>query len=176
MPPASSRSSSPSAPASYASATRSSAPSRSRVRTSMRMKARTGLLALAWLPGLLAMPGCSLGHAAAGQLRLLAARRPIDAVIADPATPEDLRERLALAPQARELARDLGLEVGGQYTSYVAWPGDRVVTAVVATRPGEVEPSGFWFPIVRYVPYKGFFDPARAHGEADRLRGAGSDR
>ena len=77
----------------------------------MRAKARAGLLVLASLPGLLAMPGCYLGHVAAGQLRLLAARRPIDAVIADPATPEDLRERLALAPQARELARDLGLEV-----------------------------------------------------------------
>src|SRR5262245_1453508 len=113
MPPASSRSSSPSAPASYASAARSSAPSRSRARPSRRAKARTDLLVLASLPGLLAMPGCYLGHVAAGQLRLLAARRPIDKVIADPATPEDLRERLALAAQARELARDLGLEVGG---------------------------------------------------------------
>ncbi len=103
------------------------------------------------------------------------ARRPIDAVIADPATPEPLRERLALAPEARELARGLGLDVGGQYTSYVAWPGDRVVTAIVASRPGEVEPAGFWFPILGSVPYKGFFDPARARAEADRLRARGDD-
>jgi predicted aminopeptidase len=121
------------------------------------------------------IPGCYLGHVAAGQARLLAARRPLDAVIADPATPAPLRERLALAPEARELARALGLEVGGQYTSYVAWPGDRVVTTVVATRPGEVDAAGFWFPIVGRVPYKGFFDPARARAEAERLRARGLD-
>jgi len=96
-------------------------------------------------------------------------------VIADPATPAELRERLGLAAQARELARALGLEVGGQYTTYVPWPGDRVVTSVVATRPGEVEPAGFWFPIVGHVPYKGFFDPERAHAEAERLRARGLD-
>src|SRR5262245_59467267 len=171
MTPGSSRSSRPIAPASYASAASRSAPSRSRARTSIRAKPSAVLLAL--VP--LATPGCYLGHVTAGQMRLLAARRPIDAVLADPATPEPLRERLALAPQARELARGLGLEVGGQYTTYVAWPGDRVVTAVVATRPGEVEAAGFWFPIVGTVPYKGFFDPARARAEADRLRGRGYD-
>jgi predicted aminopeptidase len=121
------------------------------------------------------LPGCYLGHVAAGQWRLLSGRRPIDAVVADPATPPELRARLALAAEARALARELGLEVGGQYTSYVAWAGDRVVTTVVATRPGEVDPQGFWFPIVGTVPYKGFFDPERAHAEARALREDGSD-
>lgn len=96
-------------------------------------------------------------------------------MIADPSTPAPLRERLGLASDARELARALGLEVGGQYTTYVPWPGDRVVTTVVATRPGEVEPYAFWFPIVGHVPYKGYFDPARAHAEAERLRARGLD-
>ena len=62
-----------------------------------------------------------------------------------------------------------------QYTSYVEWPGDRVVTTVVATPPGSLEPRPFWFPIVGSVPYKGFFDPARAHEEAERLRAEGLD-
>jgi predicted aminopeptidase len=136
---------------------------------------RTKLPALLLLLTCAPTSGCYLGHLTAGQLRLLAAREPIEALIADPATPAPLREGLGLAPQARELARELGLEVGGQYTSYVAWPGDRVVTTVVATRPGEVEPASFWFPIVGNVPYKGFFDPARAHGEAEQLRARGLD-
>jgi len=136
---------------------------------------RAKLAALFLLLSCVATSGCYLGHVAAGQLRLLAAREPIETLIADPSTPAPLRERLGLAPQARELARALGLEVGGQYTSYVPWPGDRVVTTVVATRPGEVEPAGFWFPIVGNVPYKGFFDPARARAEGERLRARGLD-
>jgi predicted aminopeptidase len=121
------------------------------------------------------MPGCYLGHVAAGQARLLHARRPIAELIADPATPADLRERLAWIHEVRAFASGLGLEVDEQYTSYVDWPGDRVVTTVVATPPGSIEPYRFWFPIVGRVPYKGFFDPALAHAEAEGLRADGYD-
>jgi predicted aminopeptidase len=124
---------------------------------------------------LLAMPGCYLGHLAVGQARLLQARRPIDDVIADPATPAALRERLAWIHEVRAFASQLGLTVDEQYTSYVEWPGDRVVTTVVATPPGSLEPHGFWFPIVGRVPYKGFFDPERAHADAESLRAEGFD-
>ena len=96
--------------------------------------------------------------------------RPIDDVIADPATPAELRERLAWIHEVRAFASRLGLEVDEQYTRYVEWPGDRVVTTVVATPPGSLEPHTFWFPIVGSVPYKGFFDLSRAEAEAARLR------
>jgi len=135
------------------------------------IRAKAGLLLLV----LLATPGCYLGHLALGQARLLHARRPIDDVIADPATPAALRERLAWIHEVRAFASQLGLAVDEQYTSYVDWPGDRVVTTVVATPPGSLEPHGFWFPIVGRVPYKGFFDPERAHGAAERLRAEGFD-
>src|SRR5262245_348618 len=138
------------------------------------MRAEAGALLVALIAAS-ALPGCYLAHVAAGQWRLLSSRRPIDAVVADPQTPPELRERLALAAEARALARELGLEVDEQYTSYVAWPGDRVVTTVVATRPGEIEPQGFWFPIVGRLPYKGYFDPERARAEALALRAEGSD-
>jgi len=96
-------------------------------------------------------------------------------VLADPATPEPLRARLARVEEVRRFAAALGLAVGDQYTSYVPWPGDRVVTVVVRTRPGELEPAGFWFPLVGRVPYKGFFDPERARAEAERLGREGYD-
>ena len=96
-------------------------------------------------------------------------------MLADPATPRDLRQQLELVQRAREFAADLGLEVDRQYTSYAAWPGDRIVTSLVITRPGEVEPAGFWFPIVGRLPYKGYFDPEKATAEAARLRAEGLD-
>jgi len=124
---------------------------------------------------MIALPGCYLAHLAHGQARLLFASRPIPEVIGDPASAPELRDALALVEPTREFARDLGLQLGRQYTSYAAWPGDRVVTSVVATRPGEVDAAGFWFPLVGSVPYKGFFDPARAEAEAAGLRARGLD-
>lgn len=112
---------------------------------------------------------------ARGQLRLLRASQPIETALDDPATHEALRQRLALVLEVRTFARALGLSVQDQYTRYAPWPGDYVVTTVVTTRPGEVDPAGFWFPIVGRVPYKGYFDAARAAREAERLRGRGLD-
>lgn len=128
---------------------------------------------LLWMLAL--APGCYYTHLASGQMRLLMARESIEDVRADPETPERLREQLGLVEAARLYATKIGLEVGGRYTSYVAWPGDRVVTTVVATRPGEVEAASFEFPIVGSVPYKGFFDIAAAEQEADGLRDQGLD-
>lgn len=121
------------------------------------------------------LSGCYLGHVAAGQARLLWARQPIDSLVHDPHTPSDLRKRLERVLAVRTYADRLGLEVQGRYRHYAPWPGDHVVTTVVATRPGEVEAAGFWFPIVGRVPYKGYFDGERAQHEASRLRASGLD-
>jgi predicted aminopeptidase len=77
--------------------------------------------------------------------------------------------------EVRTFAETLGLDVGDRYTSYVAWPGDALVTSVVATRPGEVEPVTSWFPIVGSVPYRGWFDAKRAESHAASLREDGLD-
>jgi predicted aminopeptidase len=112
---------------------------------------------------------------AAGQARLLWARRPIEAVVRDPTTPEALRAQLDRVLDVRDYAARLGLDVQGRYRHYAPWPGDRIVTTVVATRPGELEAAGFWFPIVGRVPYKGYFDPRRARREARQLQERGLD-
>ena len=122
-----------------------------------------------------AASGCYYAHLASGQLRVLMARQPIEDLRADSDTPDRLREQLALVERARSFASELGLDVGGRYTSYVDWPGDRIVTTVVATNPGEVEAAGFRFPLVGEVPYKGFFDVAAAEDEAQALREDGLD-
>jgi predicted aminopeptidase len=119
--------------------------------------------------------GCYYLHLASGQWRVLRASRPIDELLADPATPDTLRQQLELVLETRHFATTLGLEVSEQYTSYVPWPGDRIVTSLVATRPGEIEPAGFRFPVVGEVPYKGFFARERAEAEAAELRAQGLD-
>lgn len=123
----------------------------------------------------LAQSGCYYLHLASGQWRILRASRSIDEVLADPTTGTPLREQLERVLEARAFAAELGLDVDDQYTSYVPWPDDRIVTTVVATRPGEIQPAGFDFPIVGHVPYKGFFDRERAAAEAQRLREDGLD-
>jgi predicted aminopeptidase len=119
--------------------------------------------------------GCYLGHVAGGQLRLLRAERSIEEVVADPETAETLRHQLETVQQARQFAIELGLEVDGQYKSFVDWPGDRIVTIVAASQPGEITPAGFWFPFLGTLPYKGYFDPDRAEAEANSLRVRGLD-
>lgn len=172
MLPVTSRSSRPHAPAAKASALARSASAGSRVRARSRAN---WLLLPAMLLVVPLAPGCYLSHVAAGQLELLSSTTPIEALLHDPSTPEATRAGLDLVLRARRFATSLGLEVDGQYTHYAEWPGDRLVTTVVATRPGELDPVGFWFPIVGRVPYKGFFEPARAEDEADTLRADGFD-
>ncbi len=108
-------------------------------------------------------------------MKVLRAREPIDEVLARDETSDELRHKLELVLEAREHARALGLDVDQQYTSFVAWPGDRIITSVVATPPEQVDADPFWFPIVGKVPYKGYFDPDKAGAEAERLRGKGLD-
>jgi predicted aminopeptidase len=131
----------------------------------------------AWLVAIAAFPtsGCYYAHLANGQARILLARQPIADLLATDGTTPELAERLRLATSVRAFAEKLGLDVGQQFTSYVDWPGDRVVTTVVATRPGEIEARGFWFPLVGRVPYKGFFDEGRAAREAEHLAKDGLD-
>jgi len=164
-----STSSSPAAPAAYASAAARSASSASDACNRNRTKLRVTLLVLVAS----STSGCYLAHVAHGQLDLLWSREPIERLLSDPDTSPTLRDGLDLVLRTRAFAEGLGLSVDDRYSEYAAWPGDQVVTTIVATRSGEVEPAGFWFPIVGRVPYKGYFDPERAAREAERLRERG---
>jgi len=94
-------------------------------------------------------------------------------VLRDPALDPRVRDSLVLVPAVLRFAETIGLRVGGQYTAYAPWPGDRVVTAVVATEPRRIEPKPFWFPLIGDAPYKGFFEAKRAESEAAALRARG---
>jgi predicted aminopeptidase len=123
----------------------------------------------------LATSACYLGHLARGQARLLCSRVPVADFLREPGTDPGLRAKFDRVAEVRGYARELGLDVGDRYTEYAPWPGDFVVTMVVAARPGEVVPLTSWFPIVGAVPYRGYFDEQSATAEAQRLRARNLD-
>ena len=116
------------------------------------------------------LSGCDYGHLAAGQIKVLWRRQPLEQASRDPRRTSDERALLGLVESVRRYAGELGLRVGDQYTSFVPWPGDRIVTTLVRTRPGSLEAVGWWYPFLGRLPYRGYFDRARAEREAERLR------
>lgn len=129
---------------------------------------------------LLPLAGCSTvgyyAQAVSGHLGLMAAREPIDEVIADPATPAAVRERLELAQAARRFAVDeLGLPDNGSYTSYVQLDRPAVVYNVFAAPAYSLEPKRWCFPVAGCVVYRGYFARADAERSAARLEAEGWD-
>ena len=115
-------------------------------------------------------------HVAHGQFDLLASRRPITAIIADPHTDPGLRERLREAEAARAFASDrLDLPRNRSYTRYVELHRPYVTWSVFATPEFSVDPLTHCFPFAGCVAYLGFFDRAHAEREAARLAKRGDD-
>jgi predicted aminopeptidase len=134
-----------------------------------------------WILALfLPLAGCETlsyySHAIGGHLRLISAARPIDAWLADPATPPALRERLKLASRIREFAsRSLKLPDNGSYQSYADLDRPYVVWNVFAAAEFSVEAKQECFPFAGCVSYRGFYDEKDARGYAQRLRAQGYD-
>lgn len=115
-------------------------------------------------------------HVAHGEAALLAARRPIAEVIADPSTDARLRARLRQAEAARTFASErLALPRNRSYTSYVQLDRPYVVWNVFATPEFSVDPLTYCFPFAGCVAYRGYFARADAERWAARLIARGDD-
>ncbi|MEZ5531190.1 MAG: aminopeptidase [Steroidobacteraceae bacterium] len=131
------------------------------------------------LLAVLPLQGCGtlyVAQAAAGQWHVMAARRPIAAVVADPATPPALRSQLEYVRAAREFASHaLALPDNASYRAYVALDRDFVVWNVVAAPEFSVVPRTWCFPIAGCVAYRGYFSERRARNYALTLESRGFD-
>jgi predicted aminopeptidase len=117
-----------------------------------------------------------LAQAAGGQLHVLQARRPLDEVVADPATPAPLRTRLQDVRAARDFAvTELHLPDNRSYRTYADIKRPYVVWNVVATPEFSVEPKHWCFPVAGCVAYRGYFQEKKARAFAASLGSSGLD-
>jgi len=115
-------------------------------------------------------------QAISGQMKLLAAARPIDDWLADPATPAELKANLENALRIREFAsRELHLPDNRSYTTYADLGRRYAVFNVFAAPQFSVDPKTECFPITGCVAYRGFFSEADARRHAEKLRQEGYD-
>jgi len=125
------------------------------------------------------LPGCGtryLTQAAAGELHVLIQRRPIDSVVLDSRTPEEVRQALFTVREARQFASHvLKLPDNGSYRTYADIDRPYVVWNVVATPEFSVAPRRWCFPIAGCVAYRGYFSRRNALAFAADLSDRGYD-
>lgn len=115
-------------------------------------------------------------QAARGHMALMRKAEPIAAVIADPQTPLELRDKLVGATAAVAFAHEqLLLPDNGSYASFADLDRRYAVWNVVAAPPLSLEPRSWCFPVAGCVSYRGYFTLQGASSFADDLRAAGDD-
>ena len=125
---------------------------------------------------LLFLHGCYYLQAVRGQIELLSKREPVEELLADPATPPELRARLELARDIRAFASDeLDLPDNDSYTTYVDLGRPYAVWNVVAAAEFSVKPVVWCFPFAGCLPYRGYFSEDGAHEFAAAYRDDGYD-
>ncbi|RMF18930.1 MAG: hypothetical protein D6761_01450 [Candidatus Dadabacteria bacterium] len=122
---------------------------------------------IAVLPLALLVSGCStagyLAHVAAGELRILLRREPIDQAVRDRRfSAEQRRKMLLIRDAAADAEAQLGLARAHQYREVARLPDDFDVWVIAIAEPDRLETVYWEFPIAGRVPYLGFFDRARA--------------
>jgi predicted aminopeptidase len=134
---------------------------------------------LGWLVLTLLLSGCQIGYLVKQgyvQARLLAQRRPVEEVLADPSVAVPVKAKIRLVQRVCEYGRTaLGLEVDDAYKSYIEIKGRVLAYVVSAAYKDRLEPYTWRFPIVGRLPYKGFFDLTDAEAQASALGKRGYD-
>ena len=129
---------------------------------------------------LLLVSGCAnvsyYWQSVSGQLDIWQRERPIAEVIADPASPQALKDRLARVLEIRAFAsRELGLPDNDSFRRYADLGRPYVVWNVFAAPEFSVEPLQSCFLFAGCVSYRGYFSRTDAERYAAALAGEGND-
>ena len=115
-------------------------------------------------------------QAARGQLTIVFGREDIQHLIERPDLSEELAGKFAKVMDIREFAEsELGLPVGGNYSSYVDVEREHVVWNVFAAAEFSVDPVNWCYPIAGCVAYRGYFSEKSALSYAAKLEEDGFD-
>jgi predicted aminopeptidase len=132
------------------------------------------VLALGYL--ILTPTGRYLLRAAWAEGKILRSRRRIVELVADSTTNPKIAAKLRLVLSARAFAADsIGLRANESFTTYTQLDRDTLVLVLSGAYRDRLTSYTWWFPIVGRVPYKGYFDFARARDAAKQLDRAGFD-
>ena len=115
-------------------------------------------------------------QAARGQLTIVFGREDIQRLIERQDLSDELADKFARVMDIREFAEsELGLPVGGNYSSYVDIEREHVVWNVFAAPEFSVEPVNWCYPIAGCVAYRGYFSELSALRYAVKLEEDGLD-
>jgi len=122
------------------------------------------------------LTGCYYAQSLKGHVEIMSARKSVERLIDDPATPDALRARMQSASAIRQFASDeLALPDNSSYRSYVDIGRDYVTLAVFAAPEFSLAPRTWCFPVFGCVPYRGYFSKESAAQLANDLQGQGFD-
>ncbi len=122
--------------------------------------------------------GCtSLGYyaqAAGGHIDLMQRARPVADLLADPATPAPLRQRLQASQRMRDFAvSELKLPDNPSYRRFADLQREAVVWNVVAAPALSLQLKTWCFPVMGCVGYRGYFQRDAATALAGQLKAEG---
>ncbi len=125
-----------------------------------------------------AVSGCEsvryYSQAIQGQYSILEKRQPISEIMADPESPEFLREKLSFILAVRQFAEnELQLPVKNHYLTYVDLKRPYVVWNVFAAPEFSLAPKTWCYPVVGCAAYRGYFSEKNARQYADGLSNRG---
>ena len=111
-----------------------------------------------------------------GQFNIIWNAKPVTEFLNDPSFPDSLKARLELIKEIRKYAIDsLGLKDTENYKTLYDQKGEEVMWVVLASKPFELKPKEWNFPVIGSVPYKGFFKKERAENLQQELEKEGWD-
>jgi len=111
-----------------------------------------------------------------GQLYIIWNTVPVEEVLNDSSTSEEMKMKLRLIEEVRTYLEDsLGLNQTENYTTYYDQKDQPILWIVTASPEFEIKAYEWDFPILGRFPYKGFFDLASAEKEEKKMQKAGLD-